>query len=317
MSEESEDEQMESEETEVETPEDAESTEDADEEPADGLQEGDVIRLDLTAYTVEEELLVDTTDPEVAEEEGVDENQTIEPRVIVIGEGHVFDPVDNALIGLEEGDSATVIVEAANAFGEHDPDQVRTIGTDKIPEDDRYPGAYVEIDGQNGFVETIIGGRARVDFNHPFAGEDIEYDLEVLEILDDREELAKGLIQSFLDVELDLWFQTDEVEVEPEPIDDDEAEDEEAEEPEPTVESVESLYLEATPELTMNQQWMFGKQQIATELIQQLDIDRIVVQEILEDQQQQMMGMGEALSGDALSDLEEELDIEDIEELEE
>ncbi len=317
MSEESDDEQVEAEETAVDQTDDtsgndaqqgAETEEEPTEEDIDGLQEGDVVRVDLTAYTVEEGLLVDTTDPEVAEEEGVDENQTIEPRVVVIGEGHLLGPVDEALIGLEAGDSTSLVVDAVDAFGEHDPDQVRTISVDKIDEDDRYPGAYVEIDGQNGFVETIIGGRARVDFNHPFAGDDIEYEIEVLEELDDREELAHGLIQSFLNLDLDLWFQTDEVEVEPEPADDEDAD----EEPEPTLEEVESLYLEATPELTMNQQWMFSKQQIAAELIDQLDVDRVVVQEII-DGQPQMPGMGGMMGGEGLEDL---ADIEDIDELE-
>ena len=281
MSEEPEEEQVDADEA-TAADEDATDAEDADAAPEEeveptGLQPGDVIKLELTAYTVEEGILVDTTDEEVAEEEGVAEDQTFEPRVIVLGEGHLFQPVEDAVIGLEVGDTASVVVPPAEAFGEHDPGQVRTVSVDKIDDDNRYPGAFVEIDGQRGFIETIIGGRARVDFNHPFAGDEIEYELEVIEELDDREELAQGLIQTFLDLELECWFQTDEVEVVPEPDDDEDAED-----VEPEVESVESLYIEATPQLTMNQQWLFGKQQIATSLIDQLDVDRVVVQEIIE-----------------------------------
>ncbi len=63
------------------------------EEDADGLQEGDFVELEYTAYTTEDEQLVDTTDPEVAEEEGVDEQgQEFKPRTIVVGEGHIFEP---------------------------------------------------------------------------------------------------------------------------------------------------------------------------------------------------------------------------------
>ena len=44
--------------------------------------------------------------------------------------------------------------------------ETRTISSEKIPEDYRYPGAYVEVDGEYGMIESIIGGRARVDFGH-------------------------------------------------------------------------------------------------------------------------------------------------------
>ncbi|MFW6018290.1 MAG: FKBP-type peptidyl-prolyl cis-trans isomerase, partial [Halapricum sp.] len=145
------------------------TTEDVEEETADeeteGLQNGDFIELDYTAYTVEGGQLVDTTDPEVAEEEGVGEDQEFGPRTIVLGQGHVFQTVEDDIIGAEVGDGGSVVVPAQEAFGEYDDEEVRTVSANKIPEDDRYPGAHVDVDGQHGHVETIIGGRARVDFN--------------------------------------------------------------------------------------------------------------------------------------------------------
>ncbi len=276
----------------------AEDDESAEEDEPSGIQPGDVIRLAYTAFASESGMLVDTTDPEVAEEEGVDdENQTFEPRVVVIGEGHLFDTVEEAIIGLDPGESGSVVVPAAEAFGEEDPDQVQTVSADKIPEDDRYPGAHVDIDGRHGFVERIIGGRARVDFNHPLAGEDIEYDFEIIEMIDDRLELAQGLLTTYLDMELDLWFQTDEITAEGDDEDD-----------EPSTEEVESLYIEATPALTMNQQWMFQKQQIAGQLIEQLDIDRVVVQEILESRDQVLEETQSLLAEEGLEDVEELLE---------
>ncbi|MDZ7730720.1 MAG: peptidylprolyl isomerase [Natrialbaceae archaeon] len=252
-----------------------------------GLQAGDFIRLDYTAYTVEGEQLVDTTDPDVAEEEGVDEEgQTFEPRTVVLGEGHIFEPVEQAIIGGEVGDTGTVTVGSTEAFGEHNPDEVETISSDKIDEDDRYPGAHVHIDGRHGYINTIVGGRARVDFNHPLAGEDIEYEYEILSEVEDREERAAGLFEMYLDMEPELWIQTDEVEepvpVDPESEEGEDDDDEEDTEPEMELVEKESLYIEATPQMSMNQQWLFSKQQIADEIIDAVDVDRIVVQEILE-----------------------------------
>ncbi|QLH78886.1 peptidylprolyl isomerase [Halosimplex rubrum] len=292
----------------------AEETEEQAE--AEGLQHGDFIELDYTARTVEGGDLVDTTDPEVAEEEGVGEDQEFGPRTIVLGEGHVFDAVEEDIVGSEVGDTGTVTVPAVDAFGEFDDEEVRTISADRIPEDDRYPGAHVDIDGEHGHINTIIGGRARVDFNHPLAGEDIEYDWEVLSEVEDREQRASALLDVFLDMDLDVWFETDTVEEEQLVEDDDDEEDEESEPEYETVEvEKETLYIEATPQLTMNQQWMMGKQQIAQQLTNLLDIDRIIVQEELGGGMGMMGGMGGmmgGMGGAEGAELEEALEDEDI-----
>ncbi|MEF8785560.1 MAG: FKBP-type peptidyl-prolyl cis-trans isomerase [Haloarculaceae archaeon] len=298
------------------------ANEETENEQVDGLQEDDFIKLAYTARTVEDGDLVDTTDEEVAEAEDVDtEGQEFAPRTIVLGQGHIFESVEDDIVGKEVGDSGSVVVPAEEAFGEYDDEQVRTVSKDKIPEDDRYPGAQVQIDQQQGFIETIIGGRARVDFNHPLAGEDIEYEYEIVEEVEDREEKAQGIISMMLDMELDVWFQTDTVEeeqlVEDEDDEESEASDEAADQSEPEFETVEvekeTLYIEATPQLSMNQQWMMGKQQIAQQLTDLLDIDRIIVQEELGGGGMGMPGMMGGMGGGAGDvDLEEALEDADI-----
>ena len=296
---------------------DVEQTQDeAAEETEGGLQAGDFVRLDYTARTVEDGNIVDTTDPEVAEEEGLDEDEReFEPRVIVLGEGHIFESVEDDLIGKEVGHSGSTTIPAEEAFGEYDPEEVKTVSADKIPEDERYPGAHVDVDGQHGHVETIIGGRARVDFNHPLAGEEIEYDYEVVGEVDDRVEQAQGLISMFIDADLDMWIETDEVEeetvVEPD-------EDDEDAEPETQTETVEkeTLYVESTPQLAMNQQWMFQKQQIAQQVMDQLGLDRVIIQETIEGGGMGPMGgmMGGMGGAGGEPDLEEALEDADVDE---
>ena len=288
----------------------------ADEEEADGegLGDGDFVRLAYTIRTVEDGTLVDTTDEQIAEDEGVDtEEQTFEPRTIVIGAGHVFASVEADLEGKAVGDTGSVTVEAAEAFGEYDQEQVRTVSADRIPEDSRYPGAHVDIDGQHGHVETVIGGRARVDFNHPLAGEDVVYDYEVLEVVEDPIERAQGLLGMYVDVDLELSIETVE---EDQPVYDDEGEETGTE----TVE-LETLYIESVPQLAMNQQWLFSKQQIASQLIEQLGIDQVIVREVFDGSGGGMFGGMGGMGGleDALedADLDEEVDTDElVEELE-
>ncbi|AKH98067.1 FKBP-type peptidyl-prolyl cis-trans isomerase [Halanaeroarchaeum sulfurireducens] len=284
-------------------------SEEADEETDDGgLQQGDFVKIAYTARTVEGGDLVDTTDLETAEEEGIEtEERDFSPRTIVLGEGHLFPAVEEDIEGKSVGSEGSVVVSSTEAFGEYQEEEVRTVKADKIPEDDRYPGAHVDIDGEHGHVETIVGGRARVDFNHPLAGQDIEYDYEVVDTVEDRVEQASGLLQMYFDVDLDMHIDTDEVETEVtvEP-------DEEDAEPETTteIEAQETLYIESDPQLQFNQQWMMSKQQILGDVMDKIGVDRVIVQEIIDGSGMPGMGMGGM--GGGLGDIDEALEDADI-----
>ncbi len=297
---------------------DADESAAAESEPetAEGLQHGDFVKLDYTLTSTDDDRVIDTTDEAVAEEAGFadEDNRDFSPRTIIIGEGHVFEAVDEALVGSEVGDSGAVVISPEEGFGEYDADQVKTISAEKIGEDDRYPGATVNVDGQQGHIETIIGGRARVNFNHPLAGEELEYEYEIVGVVDDREEQAKGLLGMYLQQPPTLWIQTDEVEEEVSV----ESEDEDGE-PETETQTVEkeTLYIEATPQLTMNQQWMFQKSQIAQEITRKLDLDRVIVQEILDGGGMGGMfgGMGGLGGGAGAEDVEAALDDVDLDDV--
>ncbi|MEA1932680.1 MAG: FKBP-type peptidyl-prolyl cis-trans isomerase [Euryarchaeota archaeon] len=307
------DEQAEAEAAEADESADAES-----ETEQTGFGPGDFVELDYTLRTTEDDDVVDTTILEVAEEAGIDTDEhEFSPRTIIIGEGHVFESVDDALVGSEVGDEGAVVISAEEAFGEYDPDQVRTISADKIPEDDRYPGANVQIDNEQGHIETIIGGRARVNFNHPLAGEELEYEYEVLDEVEDDEGKAEGMLGMYLQHAPPLWIETDEVEEEV-PVEPDE--DDEDAEPEFETQTVEkeTLYIESTPQLTMNQQWMMSKGQIAQDVISKTGIDRIVVQEILDGSGGGMFGgmggmggLGGA-GGEEVEEALEDVDLDDV-----
>jgi FKBP-type peptidyl-prolyl cis-trans isomerase SlyD len=273
-----------------------------------GLGEGDFVRLAYTARTVEEGRLVDTTDPEVAEESEVDtEEQSFEPRVLALGAGQLFEGVEEDIYGKEAGDGGSVTVSAEEAFGEYDPDEVRTVAADRVPEDSRYPGAHVEIDGEHGHVETIVGGRARIDFNHPLAGDDVEYEYEVLDVVEDRLEQAQGMLGAYFDVDLEMHIESEEIEEEV-PV-------EGEEETETELVETETLYIDSNPQLQFNQQWMFSKQQIAQDLIDRLGIDRVVIQEVIDGSGGGPMGMGGmggmGMGGD-MDDIDEEVSAEEL-----
>lgn len=293
-------------------PSESENTGESDDSA--GLQDGDFVRVAYTILTAEDGRVVDTTDAEVAEESAIDhEEHDFEPRIISLGAGHVFPPVEDAFQGAEEGAAGTVEISAEEAFGEFDNDEVQTVSADKIPEDDTYPGAQVNIDGEQGRVEAIIGGRARVDFNHPLAGETLEYEYEILDTVEDTEKQASSMLGMYLQEEPDVRIETEQEQEEVTvPADD------EDDEPETETEQVEKtvLYIEATPQMTMNQQWMFSKQQIAQDMMGKLGLDRVVVEEVIDGGGMgglggMMGGMG-GMGGAGGADVEEALEDADI-----
>jgi FKBP-type peptidyl-prolyl cis-trans isomerase SlyD len=113
----------------------------------------------------------------------------------------------------------------------------------------------------------------------------------------------------------EVWIETDEVEEEQLVESDDEDGEDEIETV--TVEK-ETLYIEATPQMTMNQQWMFSKQQIAQDVIQRLGVDRVIVQETIDGSGGMMGGMGGMMGGAGgaggagAADIEDALDDVDI-----
>ncbi|GAB7090145.1 peptidylprolyl isomerase [Halorubrum luteum] len=285
-------------------------TDDTTESETTGLQDGDFVRIAYTIRTTDDGQVIDTTDQDVAEESEIDVDEyEFEPRVIAVGAGHVFPSVDEALVGAEVDDEGTIDVPAEDAFGEYDPEEVETVKADKIPEDSRYPGAQVQIDNRQGHLETIIGGRARVDFNHPLAGEDLEYEYEILEIIEDREEKAAGMLGMYLQEAPDVRIETETEEEEETVTEDDDGEEVvETEEVETDV-----LYITATPGMQMNQQWMFQKQQIAQDLMGRLDLDRVIVEEVIDGGGMGGMGgMMGGMGGPGGADIEEALEDVDV-----
>jgi len=67
--------------------------------------------------------------------------------------------------------------------------------------------------------------------------------------------------------------------------------------------------------MTMNQQWMFSKQQIAQDVMDRLDLDRVIVQETIDGMGGMMGGMGGMMGGAGgmgAEDIEEAIEDVDV-----
>jgi peptidylprolyl isomerase len=161
------------------------------------LAKGDFILIDYTAKVKETGEVFDTTNEEVSKKEHLGkEGELYEPKLIVIGEGWMLKPLDEAFLTMEPTKPATVEIPPDKAFGARDADKVRRAPLKALLAKDINPaiGARVEYGGKMATVRSIGAGRVLLDYNPPLAGKTLVYDVTVQKKLESNEEKAAALI---------------------------------------------------------------------------------------------------------------------------
>ena len=110
------------------------------------------------------------------------------PLEFTLGGGDILPGFEQAVLGMTAGEAKTVIIPAAQAYGPHQPERVLEIERHRLP-----PGLQPAV-GQHLHMQRQDGGTLEVvvtalteehitlDANHPLAGHDLRFDLELVEI---------------------------------------------------------------------------------------------------------------------------------------
>ena len=121
-----------------------------------------------------------------------------QPISYLEGAGQIIDGLDEALRGVDAGVKQRVEVPAAKAYGERDATQVQRVPKALLPVDgDLNPGDQFKA-GEDAFapIVTVVGiegDEVVLDANHPLAGVDLVFDVEVLAVrAASAEELEHG-----------------------------------------------------------------------------------------------------------------------------
>jgi FKBP-type peptidyl-prolyl cis-trans isomerase SlyD len=118
-----------------------------------------------------------------------------EPVTYLEGAGQVIDGLDEQLRLATSGEKARVIVPAKKAYGERDPAQIQRVKRGLLPvEGELKVGDQFQTD-QDRFapvvtVQAIEGDDVLLDANHPLAGVDLTFDVEIVAV---REATASEL----------------------------------------------------------------------------------------------------------------------------
>ena len=180
------------------------------EEPEeDVVTKGDFVLLEMTGRALETDDVFETTDEELAREEGIhEENRSYGPRLIVVGEGWVLKGLDDRLEGQKIESPTEVEIPPEEAFGERSPEDVRTVPFRILRSKGVNPvvGQQVELDGRTAMVRSVGAGRVQLDYNHPLAGRRIVYHVKIAKRYEEDVEKIKALIgRRFLGVDVDSF----------------------------------------------------------------------------------------------------------------
>jgi FKBP-type peptidyl-prolyl cis-trans isomerase 2 len=113
-----------------------------------------------------------------------------DPVLFQLGTGAIVQGLERELIGLGVGESKHVTVLPEDAYGLVDPQALKVLDPELVPEEHRQVGAQVILQDPEGrqAVVTVIevsDERVVVDMNHPLAGQVLEFDVKVLAIADE------------------------------------------------------------------------------------------------------------------------------------
>jgi peptidylprolyl isomerase len=111
-----------------------------------------------------------------------------EPLEFTLGQGQLISGFEQAVIGMQVGESKTVTIPVDQAYGPRRDDMVLEVGRDELPEDlEPKVGMQLQMNQGDGGImivtitevsETTI----KIDANHPLAGQDLTFDIELVEI---------------------------------------------------------------------------------------------------------------------------------------
>ncbi|MTI87546.1 MAG: peptidylprolyl isomerase [Balneolaceae bacterium] len=113
-----------------------------------------------------------------------------DPLQVTLGEGKLIPGFEKAVIGMEVGDSTTANIPAEEAYGPRRDDLELEIEKSQLPEDiEAEVGMQLQLNQPNGQpvpvqVTEVGEEEIKIDANHPLAGKDLTFDIELVDILD-------------------------------------------------------------------------------------------------------------------------------------
>ena len=138
------------------------------------IKEGDTVKVHYTGKTSDGNVF--------------DSSRERDPLEFTIGQGQLIPGFEKAVVGLEAGDSQTVTIPSDEAYGEVRDDMIVNVPKEQIPSDiTPEVGQQLQIQQKDGgsigvVVTEITEQEVTLDANHPLAGKDLTFEIEVVSV---------------------------------------------------------------------------------------------------------------------------------------
>ncbi len=169
------------------------------------MEKKSIILVDFTGKDLSAGMIFDTTIREVAEREGIfdaHQQRRYGPMTVILGKGEMHKALEEEIEKMAAGEQKKITLLPEKAFGERKPENIAVMPLKNFLDNkmNPFPGMVFEANGMQGKVQSVSGGRVRVDFNHPLAGKTLEYEIKLIKEITDKKEKIAALYEKFLPI---------------------------------------------------------------------------------------------------------------------
>ena len=111
-----------------------------------------------------------------------------EPLTFEVGSGNMISGFDDAVQGMTVGETKNITLTPDQAYGDVNPDAIADVPKTSFPDDFQFEETAM-VEGQNQFGQPMMGtinevkeDSVTIDFNHPMAGKDLNFEIELVSI---------------------------------------------------------------------------------------------------------------------------------------
>ena len=146
------------------------------------MNKGDWIKVHtLEKVKATDEVFGVTRADDAKKYEVYDEKKKYGPTLVILGAGFILPGVEKHLMEMKIGERKTFNVLPKDAFGPKRRELLKVVPMTKFIEKNisPFPGLPIQIDNRQCKVLSVSGGRVTIDYNHPLAGKELLYDVEI------------------------------------------------------------------------------------------------------------------------------------------
>jgi len=168
------------------------------------MKKGDFILIDYVGRVSESGEIFDLTKKEVAKKNGIyNKDFRYKPIPVIIGAGFILPGLEENLEKMNVNEKKIIKIEPEKGFGKRHEKLIKMISLNEFKKQDLtpYPGMRIVIKNLPGRVLSVSGGRVRVDFNHPLAGKELEYEVKIVKKITKKREKIEAIVDHYLQLD--------------------------------------------------------------------------------------------------------------------